>query len=520
MADIPLPPSIEQVTVLDPNLGERIGQDFTRLIRASGALLWAQQRLPGLVAAGSPTAVLQFVVAEAKQLTGVPSVWAVTWKGDLGKGTASFRALAGADGVIPAPVEISRSIIAQCVKDGRPAWTDDASSDARFVASHSVQNMALRSVGCVPIGDHGVLYLHDPDNPGRFGAEARARLPALCSLAAPFLKSERRTVRPRLRAEAIPGVVGDSPAMSELYALVRAFAPMPWPALILGETGTGKELIAKAMHELSPRSGGAFVAVNCGAIPEELAESTLFGHERGAFTGADRRKEGMVQRVREGTLFLDEVGELSPRIQVKLLRLLQEGTFEPVGGERNLPFRGRVLAATHRQVDDPEARGEFREDLFHRLSACVIRAPALRERRGDIPALAEHLLARSLGDLKGVPSLSISPKAVSDLSGRGWSGNVRELENVIRGAIARCLACGGRVIESEHLVGSMPTAAAAVPEAMAIGNLQEATDTFQQLKVRDALGATGGNRTKAAEMLGVSRQWLHRLIQRWGGEPS
>ncbi|MFZ5477308.1 MAG: sigma 54-interacting transcriptional regulator [Myxococcota bacterium] len=513
--NLPLPGALRRVAALDPTLAAALADDFGRLARAADALAWAQARLGGLLRCAGPSEVLALLVAEAKARTEVPVVWAVTWDGDLEKGRASFRALAG-HGEVPAPGEVSRTVVGWVAREGRPAWSDDAASDARFAAAQSVVAYALRSVGCVPVGKYGVLYVSHPTEAGRFDADTRACLAALCSLAAPFLDEAPRA-RPTVRP--VPGIVGAAPAMAELFAAVHAFAPMPWPALVLGETGTGKESVARALHDLSPRKGGPFVAINCGAIPDELAESTLFGHERGAFTGADRRREGLVERAAGGTLFLDEVGELSPRVQVKLLRLLQEGTFERVGGDRELRFGGRVVAATWRPLDD--AATGFRSDLFHRLAACVLRVPPLRERREDVPALAAHLLEKSLAMVTGAPEVGLSRAAGAALAARDWPGNVRELENTLRTGLARALAEGAAEIAPHHLDGGRapPTGAAWTAgepaTADVAGDLQAATDAFVKARVLAAVEAAGGNRTKAADALGVSRQWLHRLLARW-----
>jgi DNA-binding NtrC family response regulator len=295
---------------------------------------------------------------------------------------------------------------------------------------------------------------------------------------------------------------------------------MPWPALILGETGTGKELVARSIHDQSAQARHPFVAVNCGAIPESLAESTLFGHEKGAFTGADRKRSGVVERVGEGTLFLDEVGELPAPIQVKLLRLLQERTFERVGGDRELPFRGRIVAATHRQVDRSDERGGFREDLYHRLGACVLRVPPLADRRADIPALAEHLLQRALQELTGSFSLTLASETLVTFRRRDWPGNVRELENAVRASLAHAIARGEAVVRPEHLMpgpeGVDGSSEAGLPPLPV--DLAEATDAYQRRLVEAALDEAGGHRTRAAELLGVSRQWLHRLTSRWKDE--
>ena len=503
-----VPPSIARVAALDPVLAASVAEDFARLARTGEAMVWAQERIPELLRSLDTADILSLLVAEAKARTGVPIVWALTWSGDLARGTASFRALAPVgEGIsVPEPGQVSRTVVGLVAREGRPVWSDDAAEDARFQAAQSVVAFALRSVGCLPLGQNGVLYLCDPSQPGRFSPADRLALTALCSLAAHFLDHRQRPTPPRPRAVSVPGIIGTSPKMVEMFAAIHAFAPMPWPALVLGETGTGKESVAKALHSLSPRKQLPFVAVNCGAIPDDLAESTLFGHERGAFTGADRRKEGIVERATSGTLFLDEVGELSARVQTKLLRLLQEGTYERVGGDQELRFNGRIVAATHRALDDRDA---FRSDLFHRLAACVIRVPPLRERQEDIPLLAEHLVQKATAQLPAGAELTLSSGAKAVLMAKDWPGNVRELENALRAALARAMAGRAQRIGPEHLDGETRD------HRVVGGDLAAATDAFVRARVTEALEAANGNRTRAATDLGVSRQWLHTLVSRW-----
>ncbi len=513
---------LARVAAWNPAVSEQLQLALERLLQAADALSWSKEQLPALVGASGPREVLESVVRIAAELTGAPEAWAIAWTTQRGRPVV--RALAGrsrdqvariADGSRVTPEGLSHSIVGTVVQTGRPAWSDDASRDSRFVGAASVQALELRSVGCIPLGPHGALYLHDPTTPGRFGPDVRARVSALCALAAPFL--DERVDTPAPAVEPLPGLVGDAPAMRELSGTVRAFAPMPWPVLILGETGTGKEAVARAIHELSPQQSRPFVPVNCGAIPDALAESALFGHERGAFTGADRYHEGLVERASDGTLFLDEVGELSPRVQVKLLRLLQEGTYERLGGVRQRRFTGRVVAATHRAIHAPAAG--FREDLYHRLSSCVVEVPPLRERRSDIDKLADHLLERALEQVPGSPALVLADDAHRQLALRAWPGNVRELSNVLRGALARALASGSSHIRAEHL-GSPPgrgKGAASRTTTEFTGDLIAATEAFQRARVEAALAAAGGNKTQAARDLGVSRQWLHRLLTRWEG---
>ncbi len=511
MDDIPIPASVRGVAAYDRALADAIAEDFRRLARVASAVTWAHAKLPSLLVCASRNDVLELLVREARKLTGVPVAWAAIWNGNPDEDTVSFRAIAGVDPSVPAPREVSRTVVGRVVREGRPTWSDDAGADERFAASASVVAYAIRSVACIPVGGNGVIYLADPTTTGRFPTEARLRLTALATTAAPFLAApELAAPADKPRPKPVPGIIGETPAMAELFATIHAFAPAPWPALVLGETGVGKESVARALHTLSPRKKAPFIAVNCGAIPDDLAESTLFGHERGAFTGADRRHDGVVERVNTGTLFLDEVGELSARAQVKLLRLLQEGTYTAVGGTEERSFAGRVVAATHRPLTDSGTRAGFRDDLYHRLAACVLVVPPLRSRRDDIPLLAAHLAERACAQLPGSPALPLTRGALAALVDRAWPGNVRELENVLRTGIARALANGDHELRSEHVSPAMVR-----PSSEASASLHAATDRFMRARVHAALEAAHGNRTHAALALGVSRQWLHRLLARW-----
>ncbi len=561
-----LPPVVDDVASLDPVLGARLKDDLSRLTEAAGAVAWGNRRIPALIDAASsgPTELLSLLVDEVKALTGVPTCWALAWSGDPEDETVTFRALAGDGGGLGAaglttPSEISRSIVGQVLREGRATWSDDARSDARFRASESVHLYALRSIGCLPVGERGVLYLLHPEEPGAFSRSQRLQITALCVLAGSFLDSlgvtdaldpyaaaEARREKRRARSQSLPGLVGTARPMLDLFAAVRAFAPMPWPALILGETGTGKEAVARALHSTSPRKDLPFVPVNCAAIPENLAESMLFGHVKGAFTGADAPSDGTIASVQGGTLFLDEVGELPAAVQPKLLRLLQEGTWVKVGGTKVERFEGRIVAATHRALDRGEGRQGFREDLFHRLGGCLLRVPALGDRREDIPAIATYLFQRAL-DQAGATDLSLDPAVLPRLQRMTWPGNVRQLENMLRSAIARTLAARKTVVDGAMLglpdfgdavfltttgtagaVKAPPVSVEELTERVATlkdetvelaDDLRAATEAFQRAQVREALRRADGNRTAAAELLGVSRQWLHRLITKWDGEP-
>ena len=508
--------ALERIRGTDPRAAEVLSQTLHRVLQAADALTWARDRTRALREADSELSCLQLVVQEAVDLTGAPEAWAMTWfmAGDASRVRAVVGRGAGrtADGCWIVPSDISRSVLGEVARQRRPAWSDDATTDARFLGAESIQALALRSIGCVPLGEQGALYLHDPQTPGRFSATARARISALCALAAEMLPHER--AEPAHDAEPIDGVVGSAPAMREVYSAVRAFAPMPWPVLILGETGTGKEAVARAVHSLSTFASGSFVAVNCGTIAPELAESTLFGHERGAFTGADRARPGLVDQANQGTLFLDEVGELPGAVQTKLLRILQEGVYRRVGDDRERTFNGRIVAATHRQIHPAMNQDAFRADLYHRLSACVIRTPPLRDRLSDLAELAEHLLKRATAEIKGA-SLRLGPDTAGELRRRTWPGNVRELDNVIKGGVARALHRGGSQLEVTDLPPPDPSMNGQEDGGAWPADLIAATEVFQQQRVRRALEDAGDNKTRAAELLGVSRQWLHRLISRW-----
>jgi len=241
--------------------------------------------------------------------------------------------------------------------------------------------------------------------------------------------------------------LGTSPALRTVLAQLEQVAPIDLTVLILGETGTGKGLAARTLHKLSPRRKGPFIQVSCGALPRELVENELFGHERGAFTGATPRKLGKVELAQRGTLFLDEIGDLAPEAQVKLLRVLEERTFERVGGTQTLEAQVRIVAATNRDLREMVERGQFREDLYFRLQVFVVRLPPLRQRREDIPVLAAHFLQRMAAHLNKEVS-SINPQALEALMAYDWPGNVRELEHAIQRAV---IVCRGPAVRAEDI---------------------------------------------------------------------
>jgi transcriptional regulator with PAS, ATPase and Fis domain len=314
--------------------------------------------------------------------------------------------------------------------------------------------------------------------------------------------SELHGLRPAEDDGATFGMVGRDPAMLQLFDLIREVGPLDVPVLILGESGTGKELVAQALHRVSKRHDGLMVPVNCGALPDGLIESELFGHVRGAFTGAHRDKQGRFELADGGTIFLDEIGELSPSMQVKLLRVLQDGSFEPVGSERTITVDARVICATNRDLDADVADGTFRSDLYYRLCVVPITVPPLRDRPADIAELATHFLARFAREHPAFEA-RLSEEALAALTAYRWPGNVRELENAMQYAAIRCR---GSLIECHHLPPNLerPTAESTV------GRPPIALD---REGVRQALLECDGNRRDAATKLGVSRTTLWRFLK-------
>jgi two-component system response regulator AtoC len=313
----------------------------------------------------------------------------------------------------------------------------------------------------------------------------------------------------------IEGLIGQSEALKRVVDMAQRAAPTDLTVLIQGESGTGKEVLARAIHRLSSRKEGPFVPVNCAAIPEGLLESELFGHERGAFTGAVRARPGRFELAREGTLFLDEIGDMPLPMQAKILRALQEREFERVGGTRTITADVRVIAATHRDLDAAVAQGTFRQDLFYRLQGVALRLPPLRERIDDLPLLATHLLERAAKRLDRQPAI-VSPEALRCLWTYAWPGNVRELQHVLEGAMV--LSDG--VIGPEHLPPAIQRAVQARPAAetapVLSGSLDEALEEWERRMILDALHQTQGVQARAAKILGVSERSLWYRIKKLG----
>jgi two-component system response regulator HydG len=326
------------------------------------------------------------------------------------------------------------------------------------------------------------------------------------------LRRENENLRRQVRDRFGPGgIVARSAEMERVLELVARVAPTDATMLIAGESGTGKEIIAKAIHHASARSQGPFVAVNCGALPEALLESELFGHVRGAFTGATAAKRGLVEEAHGGTLLLDEIGEMPPALQVKLLRVLQSGEVRPVGATQASTVDVRVLAATNRDLDQMVRQGAFREDLFYRLNVIALRVPPLRERREDIAPLAEHFLER-FARRQG-RGLTLAGPALERLLRHAWPGNVRELENAME---RTAILARGAVVEPDDLPPAIAQdAAAALPaDAPAAETLAEA----ERAHILQVLARHGGSQSRAADALGIGRTTLWRKLKDYGLE--
>jgi two-component system nitrogen regulation response regulator GlnG len=329
--------------------------------------------------------------------------------------------------------------------------------------------------------------------------------------------------------EAAPEILGQAPSMQEVFRAIGRLAQSQATVLITGESGTGKELVARALHRHSPRAGKAFIAINSAAIPKDLLESELFGHERGAFTGAQSMRRGRFEQAEGGTLFLDEIGDMPPDLQTRLLRVLSDGHFYRVGGHTPLAANVRVIAATHQDLEARVKQKLFRDDLYHRLNVIRLRLPPLRERREDIPALVRHFLARSAKEL-GVEGKRLTEGALQFLAGLDWPGNVRQLENIchwltvmapgqvvdvidlppeVRGEAAQAQGAGGegdwrRALERE-VSGRLGRGESGIADAL--------TREFETVLIAKALQHTGGRRIEAAGLLGIGRNTLTRKVQ-------
>jgi len=416
------------------------------------------------------------------------------------------------------PFRISRTVARQVLREGVAVMGNDVLADQAFAATESLVASQIRSVFCVPLmvfqSKLGVIYADTTHAGAHFDEHHLHLLTAIASIAAvaleharyvEWLEGENQRLQEEINIE--HDMVGESPRMREVFQFIRKVAPTDSTVLIRGESGTGKELVARAIHRNSRRENRPFVAINCAALTESLLESELFGHERGAFTGAVAQKKGKIEIADGGTVFLDEIGEMVPSVQAKLLRVLQEREIERVGGIRPIKVDIRLIAATNRNLEEALKAGTVRHDLYYRLDVVSVTMPPLRERREDIPLLATYFVQK-YSRQSNRPVAGISPEAHALLKHYDWPGNVRELEN----ALERAVVLGS----SEHLrPEDLPEALVERTEPSHAGILRY-HDVLNRVKrelILKAVEQAGGNFTEAAKLLDLHPNYLHRLIR-------
>jgi transcriptional regulator with GAF, ATPase, and Fis domain len=415
-------------------------------------------------------------------------------------------------------VKVSRTVARQVLEQGIAILGTDVPSSDDLREVESLAASQVRSLLCVPLTVFqrviGCIYLDSNTLGNRLNEEHLQLVTAIAGISAVALENARRLQwlereNERLTVEISQerSLVGESARMKEVYQFLKRVAPTESTVLIEGESGTGKELAARALHRNSPRANKPFVAINCAAIPETLLESDLFGHERGAFTGAASLKKGRLEVADSGVVFLDEIGELAPALQVKLLRVLQEREFERVGGTHPIKVDIRLIAATNCNLDQAVREGAFRRDLYYRLAVLKVTMPTLRDRSEDIPMLARHFVQKHAKRCKVKPR-PISREALSCMVNYDWPGNVRELEN----AIERALVLGSSdMILPEDLPESLLERTP--PPEMTEAKYHAAVKELKKQLIRDAVEQTQGSYAEAARILGVHPNYLHRLIR-------
>jgi Nif-specific regulatory protein len=419
---------------------------------------------------------------------------------------------------VNAPFQISRTIARQVLRDGVAVMANDVLNDQQFLPTESIVASQIRSLLCVPLlvfgAKLGLIYADTTRPAAQLDEHHLHLLTAIASVTAvaleharyvEWLEGENRRLQEEINIE--HDMVGESPRMRDVYQFVNRVAPHESTVLIRGESGTGKELVARAIHRTSKRGNRPFVAINCAALTESLLESELFGHERGAFTGAITQKKGKIEIADGGTLFLDEIGELALPLQAKLLRVLQEREFERVGGTRPIKVDIRLITASNRNLDEAVKSNLFRQDLFFRLNVVSIMLPPLRDRRDDIPLLATYFVQKyaRATDRRVV---AISPEAYMLLKKYDWPGNVRELQN----ALERAVVLGS----SDHIrPEDLPEALVENNESMDAGvtRYHDAVNTVKRQLILRAIEQAGGNFTEAAKLLDLHPNYLHRLVR-------
>ncbi|MBK6765705.1 MAG: sigma-54-dependent Fis family transcriptional regulator [bacterium] len=406
--------------------------------------------------------------------------------------------------------EVSQSLVKESITSNKPILTESAVEDPRFSGKSSIILQHIQSAMIVPLSGRnaveGALYLDSRSDRDLFRKENLSPLSTLAAFATLAIENARRYDRARSEIAALKSgdskrlLIGDSQAMRELYSLISRLAPSDLPVIITGESGTGKELVAREIHRQSNRAPKSFLALYCGNVSPELFESELFGHKRGSFTGATADKQGLVEAAEGGTLFLDEIADIPLSLQAKLLRYLQESEYRRVGDTETRKANVRILAATNKDLQTEIQAGRFREDLFYRLFILPIHTPPLRDRLSDVPLLVNHFLRKV-----GTKITGISPDALRRLQTYSWPGNVRELENtIVRAAV---ITTSNR-IELEDISHQ-------VLSRSATSNEDWSWKAAEKMHIMQVLTLCGGNRSKAALMLGISRRYLHYKLKEW-----
>ena len=412
---------------------------------------------------------------------------------------------------------LSTSAVNQVLKDNKPLLSIDAQSDDRFAGSESVLVQQIKSVLCTPLilngSSMGVIYADSRVSTKQFDRTSLEFLKAFSRQASiaitnsqilENLKSENKLLKKQIsESKLFPDIIGKSDSMRRIFDLVRDIADSTASILIEGESGTGKEMIARALHFQSIRSKNLFLPIFCGSLSENLLESELFGHKKGSFTGATENKKGLFEEADQGTVFLDEIADITPTLQTKLLRVIQEGEVKRVGETQIRNVDVRIISATNKDLRSEVDKGNFREDLYYRLNVINIKMPPLRERRNDIPLLADHFI-KYYAEKNKKNIHSLSKNALKDLSEYHWPGNVRELENAIERAV---------ILAKESELDSDLFQLAKVETQLPLGKSLDEINKYAIIKTIEMLG---NNRTKAAKVLGVSRRWLQYRLKDWG----
>lgn len=416
------------------------------------------------------------------------------------------------------PLSASRTIVHHVIQEGIAILSNDILSNSSFNETQSLIASQARSILCIPLTIFGkvfgAIYLDTTDTANPFDENHLQLVTAIASMAAialnnaqriEDLKNENQRLQEALKLE--HNIVGESEAMRKIYQMIAKVAPADSTVLIDGESGTGKELAARAIHQNSVRASRPFVAINCAALTDTLLESELFGHEKGAFTGAIAQKKGKLEIADGGTVFLDEIGELAPILQAKLLRVLQERELDRVGGTRPIKINIRLIAATNRKLEDEVQNGRFRQDLFYRLNVVRITMPPLRERLGDIPLLARYFVVKYSDKCKRTLK-GISPEARGYLNAYSWQGNVRELENTIERAVV--LGTTEMILPED-----LPECILEIKQTLNLSgnNYHQAVKKAKQQLILNALELAEGNYIEAAKSLSIHPNNLHRLIR-------